>query len=76
MAHQREIQLTQVAAGLRNEAQEYVRREVTQREQELLRERALLQSQLESALASRTEFLEAQAQREISTRTQRVELEA
>ena len=76
MAHQREIQLTQVAAGLRNEAQEYVRREVTQREQELLRERALLKSQLESALASRTEFLEAQAQREISSRTQRVELEA
>ena len=76
MAHQREVQLTQVAAGLRNEAQEYVRREVTQREQELLRERALLQSQLEQALAARTEMLEVQAHREISNRTQRVELEA
>ena len=73
---QREVQLTQVAAGLRNEAQEYVRREVTHREQELLRERALLQSQLEQALAARTEMLEAQAHREISNRTQRVELEA
>ena len=76
MAHQREVQLTQVAAGLRNEAQEYVRREVTQREQELLRERALLQSQLEQALAARTEMLEVQAHREISNRAQRVELEA
>ena len=76
MAHQLEVQLTQVAAGLRNEAQEYVRREVTQREQELLRERALLQSQLEQALAARVEMLEAQAHREIYNRTQRVDLEA
>ena len=34
LAHQREIQLTQVAAGLRNEAEQYVHREVTSREQQ------------------------------------------
>ena len=82
-AQQREIQLAQVAAGLRNEAEGYV----NLREQQLLRERAELQSQLEQALqqnriraeqelASRTEMLEAQAQREIVDRTQRVEHEA
>ena len=76
MAHQREIQLTQVAAGLRNEAEQFVHREISTREQELLRERAMLQSQLESALASRTELLEAQAQREIANRTQKIESEA
>ena len=82
-AQQREIQLAQVAAGLRNEAEGYV----NLREQQLLRERAELQSRLEQALqqnriraeqelASRTEMLEAQAQREIVDRTQRVEHEA
>ena len=76
LAHQREIQLTQVAAGLRNEAEQYVHREVTSREQQLLQERAMLESRLESVLASRTELLEAQAQREILNRTQRVETEA
>ena len=82
-AQQREVQLAQVAAGLRNEAEGYV----NLREQQLLRERAELQNQLEQALqqnrvrseqelASRTEMLEAQAQREIVDRTQRVEQEA
>ena len=36
----------------------------------------MLESRLESVLASRTELLEAQAQREILNRTQRVETEA
>ena len=82
-AQQRGVQLAQVAAGLRNEAEGYV----NLREQQLLRERAELQNQLEQALhqnriraeqelASRTEMLEAQAQREIVDRTQGVEHEA
>ena len=72
LAQQRDIQLAQVAAGLRNEAEGYVRREVSLREDQMLRERVGLQNQLEQAIqrkrlraeqevASRTEFVEAQA---------------
>ncbi len=39
MAQQREAQLAQVAAGLRNEAQDFVRREISLRESQLRQER-------------------------------------